>query len=161
MHARLLLFLLLLTGSASCAWARLGENEADIVTRYGKPTFIIHHTWGDEKTYSFNGFTINVSMISGVSVGELYRVAPGQKINDEMSAQLLSANSEGFFWKEIPKDQFPKDISAAVNKMWQKPDGSTAALADNSFEFKATDLLNAEQAAAATQKPVAPSAQGF
>jgi len=140
-------------------WARLGEAESTIVSRYGKPSAKIHRPWGDEEMFSMTGFAITVTFINGISRGELYRITSG-KITDDQASNFLSANSEGYSWQELEKGDIPKNIYSSIKQMWRRPNMSTAALTDTSFEFKSIFLIIAQQDAA-NQKPAAPSTRGF
>jgi len=155
----LLLALLALLGLTATVHARLGETEDAVITRYGKPKAKMHRAWGDEEMFSMNGFNITVTFLNGVSRGELYRITSG-KITDDQVANLLSANGEGYSWEELPKTDIPKNIFAPIKQMWRRPNLSTAALTDTSFEFKSIFLIIAQQDTA-NQKPAAPSTRGF
>jgi hypothetical protein len=160
MKTRLLIFTFLLSLSmATSAWARLGETESAVIGRYGKPSVKMHRVWGDEERFSMNGFSIAVTFIKGVSVGEAFRTS-GAAITDEQVSDLLSANSQGYSWEETPRNEIPKDIFHPVRQMWTRPNGSTAVLTDSSFEVKSIYLIFAQEDAA-KQKPAAPSTQGF
>jgi len=160
MKTRLLIFALLLSLSmVTSAWARLGETEGVVIGRYGKPIIKMHRAWGDEETFSVNGFSIVATFINGVSVGESYST-PGHSITDVQVSDLLSANCQGFSWEEPPKNQIPKDIFHPVKQMWTRPNGSTAVLTGSTFEVKSIYLILAQEDAA-KQKPAAPSTQGF
>jgi len=161
MKIRLLILAILLSLSmASSAWARLGETESAVIARYGKPLLKVHRTCGDEESFSANGFSITVTLINGISVGELYRIAPGQKFTDELTTELLGANCQGYSWEELPKTEIPKNIYSPIRQMWRRPNFSTAVLTATSFEFKSIYLIDAQEAAA-NQKTAAPSTQGF
>ena len=145
---------------ATPAWARLGESEADVIARYGKCLYKMHRPWGDVEGYSMNSFTITVTLIQGVSRGELFVITPGQTITDEQEVDLLGANSEGYSWSDAPPEDIPKHAYPPVKQMWVRPNGSTAVLTASSIEFKSIFLIEAQQDAA-NQKPAAPSTQGF
>jgi hypothetical protein len=160
MKTRLLIFtLLLLLSKATSAWARLGETESAVIGRYGKAAYKMHRPWGDQEGFSMNGFSITVTLINGVSRGELFS-SPGHTLTVEQASDFLAANCEGYSWDELPKTQIPKNIYAPIKQMWQRPNGSTAVLTGSSFEFKSIWLILAQKEAA-TQKPAAPSTQGF
>jgi hypothetical protein len=160
MKPRLLIFTLLLSLSmATTAWARLGETESAVITRYGKPAYKMHRPWGDQEGFSMNGFSISVTFINGVSRGEVF-TSSGHTITVEQASDFLSANCEGYSWDERPKSDIPKNTYPPIKQMWQRPNGSTAVLTDSSFEFKSIFLIIAQEDAA-KQKPAAPSTQGF
>ncbi len=108
-----------------------------------------------------NGFSITVTFINGVSVGELYQLKPGSSITDELAVELLEANCEGYSWDELSKIRIPKNNYPPIKQMWQRPNGSTAVLTATSFEFKSINLILAEEEEAAKPKAVTPSTQGF
>ena len=153
-----ILVLLLMLGCGSSAWARLGESEAEVIQRLGKPYARQHFTWCDKDNFSVNGFTIVVTLINGLSVGEAYHITSGN-LTDSQIVDLLDANCEGFSWDEIPQNKIPKDIFHPIKQMWQRPNGSTAVSFGSSIEFKSIFLILAEQDA--NKPPPAPSTAGF
>ena len=156
MPTRLLfLTLLLLLTLANSAWGRLGETEGAVITRYGKPHFKTHRPWGDDEGFTMNGFNITVTFINGISQGELFGL-PGKVISEEQAKSLLTANSEGYLWDEVPKSE----LVPPAKQMWKKPNGSTAVLTGSYFEFKSAALIAAMEEVS-KQKPDAPSTQGF
>jgi hypothetical protein len=152
----LILTAVLLLGLATSARARLGETETAVEERYGKPTFKYIKPWCVEETYSMNGFTIVVTFIDGVSQGEKYTL-PAQELSAQQVNDLLTANSEGYLWDEVPKS----DVVPPAKQMWKKPNGSTAVLTAFSIEFKSADLIAAAAKAEPPKQPTAPSTQGF
>ena len=80
---------------AATAFARIGETEAQIEKRYGKPTPSSSSTKG----YFYKDLFIIVAFDNGVSGIETY-----EKRGASMSAgeirQLLDANSDGTKWQE-------------------------------------------------------------
>src|ERR1017187_6854670 len=157
MSVRLFIITLLLTLSVvTTAWARLGEAETAVINRYGKPQFRLIRTWSEDVTFQMNGFNIVVTFINGISKGEAYTI-PGETITEQQANDLLTANSEGFLWDEVPK----ADLVPPAKKMWKKPNGSIAVLSGSKFEVKSIDLIKAQDAVSAKQKPTGPSTQGF
>lgn len=153
-----LLILLLAISLESTALAHLGDSEADLIQRLGKPFAKQHFTWCDKDNFSVNGFSIVVTLINGRSVGELYHITTGN-LTDSQIVDLLDANCEGFSWDEIPHDKIPKDVFHPIKQMWRRPNGSTAISFGYSIEFKSIDLILAEENA--TKPPPAPSTGGF
>ncbi|MCE0496355.1 MAG: hypothetical protein LV481_00200 [Methylacidiphilales bacterium] len=143
---------------ATPVWARLGETESAVVARYGRMSVKIHRAWGDEAYFSMNGFNITVTLINGVSAGELYRCT-GHIITDAEASDFLSANSEGYAWYEHP-EEIPQKNYSGIKQIWKRPNGSTAVLTGTTFEVKSIDLIIAQQNAA-NPKPVVPTTQGF
>jgi hypothetical protein len=154
-----ILILLLALCFEATAWARLGETESAVAQRYGRTAYKLHRAWGDEEKFSMNGFSITVTFIHGVSVGELFE-SPGHIITDEEMVDLLAANSEGHSWSDAPSYDIPKHAYPPVKQMWVRPNGSTAVLTASSLEFKSISLLIAQEDAA-KQRPAVPSTAGF
>lgn len=150
-----ILMVLLSLGMVTSASARLGETEAAVVERYGKPSFRLIKTWCTEETFSMNGFTIVVTFIDNVSKGEKYSLL-GQQLSSQQVNDFLAANSEGYLWDEVPK----ADVVPPAQRMWKKPNGSIATLSGFSIEFKSADLI-AAAAKNEAPKETAPSTQGF
>ncbi len=140
-----LLSLLALTMGAP-AHARLGESEAQIIERLGRPFLHQHFVWCDKDNFSANGFTIVVTLLNGQSVGETYHITRGT-ISEEQMAELLHVNSQGYAWNEVPQSEIPRDILHPDKRIWRRPSGSTAVFDGSSFEFKSIYLILAEEAA--------------
>ena len=153
-----ILILLLTLGFGSTAQARLGESEAAVIQRLGKPFLTQHFTWCDKDNFSVNGFSIVVTLINGQSVGELYHITSGT-LTDFQVVDLLDANCQGFSWDEVPKNEIPKDIFHPIKQMWRRPNGSTAVSLGYSIEFKSIYLIIAEKDA--NKPPPAPSTRSF
>ncbi len=155
----LILSVAMLLGTPTSAFARLGESEAAVIERYGKPKYKLHRAWGDEEGFSMNGFTIAVTLINGVSVGELFS-SPGHTISEEQMVDLLAANCEGHAWTDAPSRDISRNAYPPIKQMWERPNGSTAVLTNSSMEFKSIFLILAQQDVA-NQKPASPNTQGF
>jgi hypothetical protein len=140
------------------AQARLGESEAQLIQRFGKPILHQHFTWCDKENFNPNGFSIEVTLLGGQSVGEVYHITIGT-FTEEQILELLQDNSQGYDWDEVSKSNMPQDIYHSIRHMWQRPNGSTAILRGNAFEFKSIYLIMAEEAA--NKPPPAPSTAGF
>jgi hypothetical protein len=140
------------------AWARMGETESQIVQRYGKPFLRQHFTWCDKDNFNVQGFSVVVTLLNGVSVGELYHITVGN-LTETQIVELLDANCEGFSWDEVPPGKIPKDIHYQIKQMWVRPNGSTAVSLGYSIEFKSINLMFAE--ANANKPPPAASTAGF
>jgi len=153
--ALLCIFVLVVTATAQ---ARLGESDAQLVQRFGKPFFHQHLSWCDKETFSVNGFSIDVILLSGQSVGETYRISKGT-FTEEQIYDLLQDNSQGYQWDEVAKSAIPQDLFHSIKQMWQRPNGSTAKLTGNAFEFRSIYLIMAESAA--NKPPPAPTTAGF
>lgn len=97
---------------ASTAFAVLGETEAELIQRYGKPTVALSGkgqppaerviAW---KTPAGHGIPLMVYLIGGRSARQVYLF---DKAVEEPAAdivkQLLSANTESDGWKIVPVD---------------------------------------------------------
>ena len=110
--------LLLLAMVASVAHARIGETEAQIEARYGKPL----KTDGDFKAYTANGFTIIVTFLDGRSEGEMFEKPDRAAFSENELAMLMTANGGGRKWTDAtPQFDF-------VRKMWRSADGNLTAV---------------------------------
>ena len=153
------LILLFALGFGSIAQARLGETEATIIQRYGRPMLKQHFGWCDKENFLANGFSIEVTFLNGVSAGESYHINSGG-LTDSQVEDLLNANSQGYTWYDVDQADIPKDIVNPIRQMWQRPNGSTATFTGPSLEFKSIWLIFAERDAA-QQAPPTPSTAGF
>lgn len=91
----------LLIQAINIAHARIGETEQQIIARYGKSIKDIPSKGAREKygAFVFNGFTIIVVFLDGVSQAESYsKDRDGEFSNDEIAA-LLKANAPAASWK--------------------------------------------------------------
>jgi len=96
-------FVILCAICASSAFARIGETEAQIEARYGKP--VVTFSKGKErprKGYLSAGFRITVSYLDGVSASEIYQKPDQSKLSQTEIDTLLAANSGGGTWAESP-----------------------------------------------------------
>jgi len=152
------LILFFALGSGTAAWARLGETEDQLVQRYGKPFLKQRFAWCVKDNFNVQGFSIVVTLLNGISVGESYRISSGSLTDFEV-VELLDANCQGYSWDEVPANEIPKEIFHPVKQMWRRPNGSTAISTGTSIEFKSIDLLMAEENA--NKPPPAPSTAGF
>jgi len=153
-----ILALLVTLGFGTVAWARLGETEDALVQRYGRPVLKRHFAWCDKENFSVNGFSIEVTLLNGVSAGESYRISSGTLTVSQVE-DLLSANCQGFAWYEVPKSEITQDVFRSIRQKWQRPNGSTAIFTGSSIEFKSINLIIAEKDA--NKPPPTPSTAGF
>jgi len=89
---------------ASPAFARIGETEAQIEKRYGKPKFTFSQ--GDElpsKGYISAGLRITVTYVDGVSESEFYQKPDQSALSETEIKTLLAANAEDGIWAEQPE----------------------------------------------------------
>ena len=91
------------------AFARLGETEAEIATRYGKSTggapadiVAAYSPAAPVRTYEKAGLRIYVAFLDGRSVAEVYGRLDGAAIADADRAPLLEANRSGSAWYPDP-----------------------------------------------------------
>jgi hypothetical protein len=96
----------LLFGTAS-AFARIGENEQQIATRYGTPIRSFNvpalNAGGTTKMYKASGLEIIVTFIAGLSEEEYYVKAHNAKLDRSEVETLLNSNAGGKQWKEVDK----------------------------------------------------------
>ena len=78
------------------AFGRIGETEAQIEKRYGKPTPSSSSTRG----YFFKALFIIVAFDNGVSGIETYEKRGGASMSAGEIRQLLDANGDGTKWQE-------------------------------------------------------------
>jgi hypothetical protein len=82
------------------AFARIGETEAQIEKRYGKPTPSSSSTKG----YFYKNLFIIVAFDNGVSGIETYEKRGGASMSAGEIRQLLDANGDGTKWQESIRD---------------------------------------------------------
>jgi hypothetical protein len=78
------------------AFARIGETEAQIEKRYGKPTPSSSPTKG----YFYKDLFIIVAFDNGISGIETYEKLDGASISTGEIRHLLDANGDGTKWQE-------------------------------------------------------------
>lgn len=117
--------------SAEICFARLGETEAELEARYGKPYETIGDAAPAEKLLLFqkDGTSVSVRIFNGRSACEIYRFrdAKGNKIaiKDDQAKlkQILDANGNGAEWlggaSEAKEDKF--------DFMWMRSDFAASA----------------------------------
>ena len=126
--------------SLPSAFARIGENRADIEARYGKPVEpprTAERGPGDNCTYHYGGFEIVVRFIEGISAGETFSRLPKEgppthdpvermerlnrpAITREEAVYLLDLNSANQPWRQVP-------AIAAGWIAWERNDGALSA----------------------------------
>jgi hypothetical protein len=117
------LFALLLT----TAEARLGDNEAEMIERFGNPTSRSKH-WvhaqgkryemGPKLTFKQDDWFISCDLIDGRCVRISY-AKPGDWTEEHIRT-VLTANAQGAIWTE-------KSLNRKMRREWTRSDGSTAA----------------------------------
>lgn len=107
--------------AASSAFARLGETEAQIEQRYGKPTKIMDGqsaTGAVNRTYSYDIFHIVVGFIDGVSHMESVMIKGGLKLDSEQISKLLAANApSGTHWVKQSKSKWTRTDKGATAEL--------------------------------------------
>ena len=78
------------------AFGRIGETEAQIEKRYGKPKFNSSST----RSYFYKALSIIVAFDNGVSGIETYEKRDGALMSAGEIRQLLNANGDGTKWQE-------------------------------------------------------------
>ncbi len=128
------------------AQARLGENEVACAFRYQQgqdvaPTHAdryspllsgIHTT---NKTYQYQGWTIQIGFMRGIAHRMSYRHAsPAKKITAEEVKAILAANGGLSSWREAGAPHILVNPSAALSRamftttVWERSDGARATL---------------------------------
>lgn len=122
LFVKFVLFALLL----SAAQARLGDTEAELIKRFGRPTSISSHSvsaqgksfvLGPTLRFRQDDWTMRCDLIDGRCVRISY-----SKIgdwSDDHVRMVINANAQGALWNE--KSPYPKS-----QRNWFRSDGSTA-----------------------------------
>ena len=141
-----ILTLFLMASLTGSAWARLGETESQLVARYGEelvktkvkiqgsPITI------DAIQFVKTGFSIQVSLLNGISAEEEIHRLQGETLTDDEIKALLIANTKGAPWTE---DTAKTDVP----RKWHRDDGATAELYQETFDFKLKALADIKLAA--------------
>jgi len=151
-----ILFVVVVTANAQ---ARLGETPDQLVARYGQPL-----SEADQKAegikvaqaavvFQKGGFEIDVTVVDGVSVQEIFKKINNQPLTLGEVRTLLNANAQGLDW-EAPV------ITLGGGKLWKRDDNATAlAGSDGSLIIKSRTLAVKEAVAKKEEKT--PSLEGF
>ena len=150
-----LAFVITLAGTAH---ARLGETADQLVQRYGQPLSENDQKGEGDKialadvVFQKGGFQIEVTVIDGISVAEVFKKLNGQPLSVDDIRVLLGANSQGREW-EAPQ-------TTKGDKVWTRDDNATARLGqDGSLTIKSRELTMKESVAKKLEQ--APSLDGF
>jgi hypothetical protein len=125
--------LILISGFLLCAnvaFARVGETEAQVDHRYGKPAGKWDDYIGSKKLYHWHGFDVMVTFVDGVSQREMFNKSDGiQDPHDKKFLAKVSGagrngiisdqDSETFSTKEFA-DKYAAARAAAWAKSEQK-----------------------------------------
>ena len=85
------------------ALGRIGETEAQITERYGKPS-VVGEPEADGlrgSRYHFGPFSIVVFFSGGISVTDNYRMTDGSKFSTEQAVPIMKANGGAQAWKML------------------------------------------------------------
>ena len=117
------------------AFARIGETEAQIEKRYGKPTSSSPSTKG----YFYNDFFIIVTFDNGVSGIETYEKRNRAPLSDVEIESLLEANGGGTKWQEPIRNGFEVYYKAKTRSAEYNTVTNTLTIAD----YAALSRINA------------------
>ena len=103
---KFILFLVLSLTTTHNLHARLGETPAQIIQRYGRPI-----AKGDAYLlgFSFHGYKISVRFsrnANSISVFETFTKEDGDELTNEEIGVILSPNTLGSSWQELPNYDF-------------------------------------------------------
>jgi len=146
--------ILLFATLVSSAWARLGETEAELIARFGQPTFRDKHStyvqgkvWelGPRLSFKQDDWSIVSEMVDGRAATESYT-----KVGEWTDAQILAvlaANAQGATWTLTSKPG-----SSAYLREWKRTDGATARWTGRSISLVAPAYARAKEIAEAKAK---------
>ena len=124
-----ILFLILTSGFllfASSAPAKVGENEAQIDHRYGKPAGKWDDYIGYKKLYHWHGWDVMVTIVDGVSQREMFNRTDGiQDSHDKKAlAKISGVNRNGIILDDdtgtFTTKEFQEKYAAARAAAWAK-----------------------------------------
>jgi hypothetical protein len=99
MLERLLIVILAIAMLSTSVSARLWETKAELDKRYGKPENNEKNEYGDNFTYRFGEFWVDVTLLEGKSQSELYSRRDGQALMPDQINTILSLNALGNEWR--------------------------------------------------------------
>ena len=149
---------LLLVAGTIGAQARIGEDDAQLASRYGSPLSHAVQKRGPAQiglvieSFQKNGIQVEASLLGGVSVEETFHKLNGNPFTTEEINDLLADNSGGLGW-EAP-------VRQGGQTKWTRDDGSVATLAGNHV-LRITSIRLLEAETRAGEFEIAPSVQGF
>ncbi len=146
---------LLFLATSSLLWARLGETEKELTTRFGKPvaraklvTYAQGKSWelGTTLTYRQDDWVITSDLVDDRVVREEY-----QKRGEWTVSQIqtvVAANAQGAQWTEISAKGSEKWA-----RKWKRTDGATAQWNNGAgFKFSTPAYDRAKEVAEAKAK---------
>jgi hypothetical protein len=152
-----LLALFFVAGLTTTAWARLGETADQLVARYGQPLKETDQKGEGDKIASADvvfqkgGFRIEVTLVDGISVAEMFNKINGNGLSLGEIGTLLNDNSQGYGWEA------PQVIEE--QRKWMRDDGAVASLAQGFLTIKSKELIAKETTAKKLE--ARPSLDGF
>jgi hypothetical protein len=152
-----LIALLFVVAVTTTAQARLGETADQLVARYGQPLKETDQKGEGDKIASADvvfqkgGFQIEVTLVDGISVSEMFNKINGDGLSLGEIRTLLNDNSQGSGW-EAPQ-------TIADQKKWMRDDGALAVLAQGFLTIKSKELMTEETTAKKLEHQ--PSLDGF
>ena len=121
--------LILTSGFCLCAnstHARVGETEAQVDHRYGKPAGKWDDYLGYKKLYHWHGFDVMVTFLDGVSQREMFnRIQSFIDAHDQKYLTKISgAGRNGIIFDNdaFTTKEFAEKYAAARNSAWAKSD---------------------------------------
>ena len=156
------LLLLLFLFATSLAQARLGETEAQMIARFGQPTYRNQHStfaqgkvWhmGPSLSFRQDDWSIACDLVDGRCVKLQY--GKTGEWTEEQFQMVLAYNSQGVKWTETSKPGLKR-----YQRTWKRVDGAEAIWTGGSnmnlivpaYE-RAKQVIEAKAKAAASQKP--------
>jgi hypothetical protein len=153
--------LLMFLGAISCAHARLGDTESELIARFGQPKVSrVEKMAAQGKMWEFgrrhhfrqDDWQIDCVLVDGRCVWIDY--GKSGEWTDEQVQLVLGSNSQGAKWTETTKGS-PKH-----NRSWKRADGADATWSSLSgiklrvpAYDRAKQIIEAKAKAAASQKP--------
>ena len=112
---------------AATAFARIGETQAQIEKRYGRPTS--GSCW--TKTYSTKNFFVIVTFDNGVSGIETFQKRNDSPMPRAEIEKLLVANSDGSKWARSARNDFQISYTAKTRFAEYNAITNTLTIADD------------------------------
>jgi hypothetical protein len=113
----------------SPVWARIGETEAQITTRYGQSIGDIPtEFFGPVRGFAMPGFVVGVKLANGVSVMEMISKNDQSEMTPQEIDTLLRKHGADLHWNVDPFDK-------PNWKRWRSQDGSLIAVYDTKRHF--------------------------
>jgi hypothetical protein len=110
----------------SCIYARVGETEAQVDHRYGKPAGKWDDYIGYRKLYHWHGFDVMVTFVDGVDQREMFNKTTGgfEPKDQKYMAKVAGANRNGVVFDKdsgaFTTQEFADKYKAAKDAAWAK-----------------------------------------